>query len=66
MRVIIKRNDYDEFEVPTAPAGAEAQEFADGIYYADDRDDAIDTARFTFGADVDIVVRRGTYSGDGS
>jgi len=40
-----------EYRVP-GPAGTEAQ-----AYYTDDREDAQDTARYTFGADVGITWR---------
>lgn len=62
MKVTIKRNDYDEFELPT--------EFRDrgslpkrpcAIYYTDDKDDAIGTAKMILGADVEIRFAKGTY-----
>lgn len=60
-QVTIKRNDYDEYEVPTPSA-----QFPDSIYFTDDKADAIDTARahwFINRAQSEINVRviRGSY-----
>ena len=57
MKCIIKKNDDGEFEVPTffGITGA------DQIYFASDKDDAVNTARAVHGEDVEIVHRRGTY-----
>lgn len=46
---IIYRNDFDEFEVPEKNGER---------YYTDDRDDAIATACYIYGADVVIRYRR--------
>jgi hypothetical protein len=55
MRVVIKKNEFDEFELTER----------DGeIYYTDDRDDAIATACHIYGADCRITFRRGTYTHD--
>jgi hypothetical protein len=56
-KVTIKKNDYDEYELPTE-VGTEA------IYYTDDKDDAIGTAKLILGDDVEITFRRGTYNAD--
>lgn len=53
----IRKNDYDEFEVPTG-AWPNA---SDSIYFADDKQDAIDTAEFVHGPQVKCFIRRGTY-----
>ncbi len=50
----VRLNDYDEYEVP-APT-------TDELYFTDDRDDAIGTAKIIHGDDnVHCVFRRGTY-----
>lgn len=54
VRVVIKRNEFDEFEVP-APT-------TDEIYFTDDLQDAKNTLWSIHGSNVVIVVRRGTYS----
>jgi len=65
MKITIRKNDYDEYEVPT--------QFRDrgslpkkpcAIYYTDDKDDAIGTAQMILGADVVCTFKRGTYSID--
>ena len=54
MHIVIKRNDYDEYEVP-APTTSE-------LYFTDDRDDAIGTAKIIHGTDeLTFSFRRGTY-----
>ena len=57
MKCIIKRNDSDEYEVPTV-IGLSG---SDAIYYTDDREDAIGTAELILGKDVEIKFVRGTY-----
>lgn len=52
--IVIKKNDHDEFEFPT-----EANNTA--IYYTDDKEDAIGTAKMVYGDDVVTLFRRGTY-----
>lgn len=65
MNVTIRKNEYDEYEVPT--------QFRDrgslpkkpcAIYYTDDKDDAIGTARMILGADVVCTFKRGTYDAE--
>jgi len=56
MSIMIKRNDYDEYEVPTPTDDA-----PDSIYYTDDKYDAFDTARHHHGLLADIIFGRGTY-----
>lgn len=68
--VRVRKNDFGEFEVPTIefePLEFDTDHqakvaFNDSIYFADDKQDAIDTARFTYGPDVQIRITRGTYS----
>lgn len=63
----IRRNDHDEYEVPTAradsPLGPQTS-----IYFADDRLDAIATARWqhevVYGYEIVIKVTRGTYDAE--
>lgn len=59
--ILIKKNTYGEFEVPTGkrPDGTRS------IYYASDRDDARDTARYYHGKDCEFRFARGTYGEDG-
>lgn len=52
-RITIRKNVDGEFEVP-APTKAE-------LYFTDDKDDAIGTARMIHGDDVECVFRSGTY-----
>lgn len=54
----IKRNDYDEYEVPV---GLNSQGEVE-IYFTDDKYDAFDTARKVHGILADIVFARGTYT----
>lgn len=61
MPIVIKRNDYDEYEVPTPSPDA-----SDSIYYTDDKDDAIATAQHVHGDLVEIVFRSGTYDKEDS
>lgn len=65
MKVTIRKNDYDEYELPT--------QFRDrgslpkkpcAIYYTDDKDDAIGTAKMILGADVECTFKRGTYDAE--
>ena len=58
MKIIIKKNDDDEYEVPTSKDCA-----IPTIYYTDDLDDAIATAKYEHGDDAVCVVKRGTYGG---
>ncbi|TFG82817.1 MAG: hypothetical protein E4G74_02140 [Erysipelotrichales bacterium] len=51
--ILIKKNEYDEFEVPTTSDSE--------IYFTDDKQDATDTAMFFHGAEVVVLFRRGTY-----
>lgn len=62
MNITIKRNEHDEFEVPTAfrDRGSLPKRPC-AIYYTDDKDDAIGTARYHYGDDVVIRHARGTY-----
>jgi len=59
--VTIRKNDLDEYEVPTAHIGRAYSTRPTSIYYTDDKDDAISTARYHYGTETKIVVRRGTY-----
>ena len=53
--VTIKKNSFDEYEVP-APT-------TDCIYFTDDKEDAVDTAKlYHEPGSVKIVVRRGSYT----
>ena len=63
MRIVILKNQDGEFETPTGPEGPRANHLS-YIYFADDKQDAIDTARFTYGNDVEIAYARGSYQGD--
>lgn len=57
MQIQIRKNVHDEFEVP-CPSVEE-------IYYTDDRDDAIGTARMCHGDDVVCTFRNGSYDTGG-
>lgn len=57
MSVVIKRNEYDEYEVPTGVR----DDNQPAIYYTDDKGDAFDTARHFHGIIADITFRAGTY-----
>lgn len=57
MRVTIKANDYEEYEVPTPTADA-----PDSVYFTDCKYDAFDTARHHHGILADIVFVRGSYN----
>lgn len=62
--VVIFRNDFDEFEVPTDSPSQPASSFDAGLYLTDDKQDARDTAIAAWQKDFDLVVvkfRRGTY-----
>ena len=61
--VTIRRNSFDEYEVPTGYR----RDGTLAIYYTDDRDDAKDTARHYAGVfdgapEPHLVIRRGTYT----
>jgi hypothetical protein len=58
MICIIKKNTYGEFEVPTQTGLTGA----DQIYFADSKADALDTARFVHGVDVETKFVKGTYT----
>lgn len=58
--VIIRKNEFDEYEV----LEKEFSGIGDGIYFTDDRDDAIGTACHMYGADCRIKIKRGTYCHD--
>ena len=60
-RVTIKRNVDEEYEVPTDTPRTPASSFEAGLYFTDDKDDAMATAKRSWGDSVQIVVRRGTY-----
>jgi hypothetical protein len=67
MKITIKRNDYDEYEVPTGSIRVGGQAVSprpDSIYFTDDKDDAEGTARYHHGDDVVIRHARGTYQED--
>ena len=66
MRVRILKNMDGEFETPTGEFGNSGDGFRKDayVYFADDKQDAIDTARFTYGNDVEIAYARGSYQGD--
>jgi len=51
--ILIKKNEYGEFELP-APT-------TDEIYFTDDQDDAIGTAKIIYGDNTECIFRRGTY-----
>lgn len=58
----IRKNSYGEFEVP-APT-------TDEIYYTDDKQDAIGTARTIHGCgandtSIECVIRSGSYNAEG-
>lgn len=55
----IRKNIDGEYEVPDKFINALEN---DNIYYTDDREDAIGTAKAMHGADVEITIRTGTYS----
>lgn len=59
--ILIKKNEYDEFEVPTEFVFSNRREVAAEIYYTDDKHDAIDTAKMIHGVDVVCKFKRGTY-----
>ena len=58
--IVIKQNEFDEFEVPTPTEDAPGS-----IYYTDDRADAFDTARHHHGILADVTFQRGTYNREG-
>lgn len=59
LKVIIKKNEYDEYEVPTQ-FGLTG---ADQICFEDDKEAANDTARYAHrGFEIRIVHQRGTYT----
>lgn len=59
--IAIRKNDYDEYEVPAEFVFHNRREVAAEIYYTDDKDDAIGTAKMIHGADVVCKFKRGTY-----
>ena len=52
--ILIKKNEFDEFEVPTTSTSE--------IYFTDDKEDAIGTAEYFHGPKAECIFRRGTYS----
>ena len=52
---IRKCADTGEFIVPTGPNGSLGENDA-YAYFTDDKQDAIDTARFTYGDDVQFTI----------
>ncbi len=54
--ILIKKNEYDEYEVPTPTEDA-----PDSIYFTDDRDDAVGTAHMILGDNITCIFRKGTY-----
>jgi len=53
-RIVIFKNQYGEYEVPT--------NVENDIYYTDDKQDAEDTARAAWHfVELNIVHKRGTY-----
>ena len=58
MRIIIKHNDHDEYEVPTV-IGISG---SDAISYEATKRDAIEAAQYHHGLHVQILIRPGTYS----
>jgi hypothetical protein len=56
MTIIIKKNEWDEYEVPTVIGLDHC------ISYESSRQDAIDTARFCHGQDAKLAFRSGTYN----
>lgn len=59
--ITIRKNDFDEFELLTP---VDPHEIGDGIYFTDDKQDAIDTAHHFFGDDITVKFRRGTFVQD--
>lgn len=55
--VTVRENEDGEFELPTL--GATSLEA--GLYFADDKQDAIDTAKHSYGENVIVTFKRGTY-----
>jgi hypothetical protein len=64
--ITIKRNEYDEYEVPTLTSADEQD-----IYFTDDKQDAIGTAHLIWDKyqeeddqydGIEIRIRRGTYN----
>tara|TARA_R110002012_G_scaffold14228_4_gene59378 strand:- start:206 stop:397 length:192 start_codon:yes stop_codon:yes gene_type:complete len=58
MKIIIKKNEWDEYEVPTVTGISGS----DCISYESSKQDAIDTAHFHHGQDAQLAFRSGTYS----
>ena len=54
MIICIKKNEFEEYELPTEP---ESQ----AIYYTDCKQDALDTAYQVWGEAAVIRVTRGSY-----
>jgi len=66
MLVTIRKNEYDEYECPTAFVFHNRREVAAEIYYTDDIEDGKATVRHQLAADgnpdkITFRVRRGTY-----
>ena len=57
-RVVIRKNDIGEYEVPTG--GNSGYAICENIYFTEDRQDAIDTARTCCPTAV-LSIRSGTY-----
>jgi len=55
---VVKKNEYGEYEVPTQ----KGLTGADQIYFASDKEDAVDTAHYIHGHDVDVIFKSGTYT----
>ena len=63
--ITIRRNDCDEYEVPTDSPSHPASSFEAGLYFTDDRQDARDTAILAWQDDADLLLirfSRGTYT----
>ena len=64
MQVTIRKNEYDEYECPTAFVFHNRREVAAEIYYTDDLEDGKSTVRLAMQDDPEEItfrVRRGTY-----
>lgn len=55
-QIKVRKNEYDEYEVPVPTPDA-----PQAIYYTDDKDDAIGTAKMILGDDIVCTFKRGTY-----
>lgn len=57
VKVVVHKNEYGEYEVPCSDIdGWPDYEDDDGMYYTDDRDDAIATAQSIYGDDVVLTI----------